>query len=101
MLVFYDLYAIFLGQMPDGFRKSNPFDIHNELYGVTRFSASKALVNLFGGRNRKGGRFFLVKGTAGPKVLPLTLQLYIIVDNFLYIYPFTDAVCGDVTDSHV
>jgi hypothetical protein len=61
-----DVNAILVGQVFDGFYKADPFYLSYKGDGIAGSITSKALLEAFGRRDRKGGSFFLMKRTACP-----------------------------------
>ena len=50
--------------------------LHQEADGIAAAAATKTFINFFSGRNREGGRFFVVERTKSQVVNSSFLELY-------------------------
>jgi hypothetical protein len=60
--------------------------LDQEGYGATMGSATKAVIELFGGADGKRRAFFVVERTEAKKIGPAFAQLYVSPDDVNYIY---------------
>ena len=67
--------------------------------GIATASATKAFINFFCGRNRKGGCFFVMKRTETQIVGSSFFQFHKTADDFRDIYPAENLLNGIVVKS--
>jgi hypothetical protein len=60
-LYLFNFDSVLAGEIAQRIGVGQVLVLHDELGGVARLAAAKALKDVFGGRNREGGRFFVVK----------------------------------------
>ena len=70
-----------LGQDTDRVDEVDRFDLADEGDHVSGHAAAEAMVELFGGVDRKGRRLFMMKGTASPVVAALLFQMHVPADH--------------------
>jgi hypothetical protein len=81
-----------LGEQGHSFGKGEPFIFHEETNGIAMGVAAETIIDLLVGADRKRRRLFLMKGAAGPVVLPLFLQGHPGIDEAHQIAALQDQV---------
>jgi hypothetical protein len=72
--------------------------LHNEADGIAAAAATKAFIDLLGGRNGEGGRFFAMERTKPQIVSASFLQLYKTADDLNNVYPAEDLLYRLLSD---
>ena len=73
-----DIDVVFLGEEFQRLVVREVFQLHDKVDRVTTLAATEALVNILGGRDREGRRFFIVERTETGIVSPASMKCDII-----------------------
>ena len=94
------LHAVLLRQLLHRIHKPQAVEFHQKIYRIAIFAATKAVVELLGGADRKRGRLFAVKRAQTRQIGPRLFQLHMAANHVHHVNAVEQVLNKSVGDGH-